>query len=195
MLSREKQLRPLIVDIGSNTFKMGWAGEDSPVILAPSVYADVKDYIFDLNVIEGFEELFYGETTDSHLYGLDALEYQNILKIHEFKKENNFTILLKFFQYYYSKLGIESDYQNKQPLIIISPFYMTELEKTKMQQMFFNELNFPYLLFLSESQAILQTLQKTTGVVINMGESYTYISSIFHGFTNIMARDIFPVSG
>ncbi len=195
MSNEERQLRPLILDIGSDRFKLGWAGDDSPSIIAPSVYVNVKDYIFDSNVIDGLEELFYDEKSDTQLYGEMALKYQNILNIHEFKKENNFSVLLKYFQYYYEQLNIAPDYKNKQPIIIIAPFFMTELEKSKIQQVFFNELNFPYLLFLSESQAILQTLQKTTGVVVNMGESHTYISSIYHGFTNIMARDIFPVAG
>ena len=195
MSNEERQLRPLILDIGSDRFKLGWAGEDSPSIIAPSVYVDVKDYIFDANVIDGLEELFYDEKSETQLYGEMALKYQNILNIHEFKKENNFSVLLKYFQYYYDQLNIAPEYKNKQPIIVIAPFFMTELEKSKFQQIFLNELNFPYLLFLPESQAILQTLQKTTGVVVNIGESHTYISSIFHGFTNIMARDVFPVAG
>lgn len=195
MINKDKQLRPLISDVGSDRFKLGWAGDDSPIIITPSVYVDVRDYIFDSNVIDGLEELFYDENSEIQLYGEMALQYQNILNIHEFKKENNFSILSKFFQYYYQKLDIAPEHKNKQLIIVISPFFMTELEKTKLQQIFFNELNFPYILFLSESQAVLQTLQKSTGVVVNMGESHTYISSIFHGFTNIMARDVFPVTG
>ncbi|MFX1338099.1 MAG: hypothetical protein ACFFDK_05790 [Promethearchaeota archaeon] len=195
MSNEERQLRPLILDIGSDRFKLGWAGDDSPCIIAPSVYADVRDYIFDSKVIDGLEELFYDENSETQLFGEMALKYQNILNIHEFKKENNFSVLSKYFQFYYNNLNIAPEYKHKQPIIVISPFFMTELEKSKLQQLFFNELNFPYILYLSESQAILQTLQKTTGVIVNMGESHTYISSIFHGFTNIMARDIFPVTG
>ncbi|TFG25891.1 MAG: hypothetical protein EU532_11155 [Promethearchaeota archaeon] len=195
MLNTDKQLRPLIIDIGTDKFKLGWAGDDSPSILAPSIYANRGDFIFDSNEIDGLEELFYDESAESHLFGEIALNYQNVLNIHEFKKEAQFSILSKFFQYYYQKLNVGAEYQNKQPIIVITPFFIPDLEKTKLQQIFFNELNFPYILFLSESQAILQTLQKTTGVVVNMGESHTYISSIFHGFTNIMARDIFPVAG
>ena len=195
MLNKDKQLNPLILVVGNDKFKLGWAGEDSPSVIVPSVYVNVRDFLFDSNVIDGLEELFYDENSEDHLFGEMALSYQNILNIHEFKKESNFSILSKFFQYYYQKLGIAPEYQNKQPIIVLTPFFMTELEKTKFQQIFFNELNFPYILFLSESQAILQTLQKTTGVIVNIGESYTYISSIFHGFTNIMARDIFPVAG
>jgi len=37
-------------------------------------------------------------------------------------------------------------------------------------------------------------MQKTSGVIINIGESSTLISTIFHGFTNIMAKDVFPIS-
>ena len=51
MSSKEKdQLRPLIVDIGSKNFRMGWAGDDFPDIIAPSVYVDKRDYLFTSDV-------------------------------------------------------------------------------------------------------------------------------------------------
>jgi len=189
------QTTPLILDIGTANSRIGWAGDDFPDIIAPSVYVDVSDYLFSSDVIEGLEELFFKNEQTPHLVGHLALKYQNILKIHEFKKEKNFNILLKFFLHYYSQLDIDEEYQFKQPLIILSPFFMSDLEKSKLQHIFFNVLKFPSLLFLHESQAILSTLQKTSGVVVNMGESSTYISTIFHGFTNIMARDVFPIAG
>jgi len=195
-MSRDNdQLRPLILDIGSNTFRMGWAGEDFPDIIAPSIYVNISDYLFSSDVIDGLEDIYIQKGSSSQLVGHDALKYQNILKIHEFKKENNYSVLLKFFYHYYKKLEISSEFKYRQPLIIITPFFISELEKTKLQDIFFDSLNFPSILFLSESQAILSTLQKSSGVVINLGESYTYISTIFHGFTNIMARDIFPIAG
>jgi len=189
------ELRPLILDIGSSTFRFGWAGDDSPEIIAPSVYVDATDYIFESDVIGGLEDLMGGGSQPDFFFGQDALKYQNILKIHEFKKENNYFILLKFFHHYYRQLNISPENQYKQPIIIITPFFISDLEKTKLEQIFFDELNFPYIRFLSDSQSILQTLQKTTGVIVNMGESYTYISTIFRGFTNIMARDVFPIAG
>jgi actin-related protein len=196
MSSKPKdQTRPLILDFGSAVSRIGWAGGDFPDIIAPSVYVDVSDYIFTSDIIEGLEELFLKESSITHLVGHQALKYQNILRIHEFKKENNFNILLKFFLHYYQELKIDEEYQFRQPLIILTPFFMSDLEKSKLQELFLNSLNFPSLLFLHESQAILSTLQKSSGVVVNMGESSTYISTIFHGFTNIMARDVFPIAG
>lgn len=189
------QTVPLILDIGTANSRIGWAGDDFPDIVAPSVYVDVSDYLFSSDVIEGLEELFYEKDQTPHLVGHQALKYQNILKIHEFKKENNFNILLKFFLHYYKQLKISEEVQFKHPLIIVSPFFMSDLEKSKLQHLFFNSLKFPSLLFLHESQAILSTLQKTSGVIVSMGESTTYISTIFHGFTNIMARDVFPITG
>ncbi len=191
----KKQLKPLIIDFGSNTFRMGWAGDDSPKINVPAVYVDNRDYLFESDVIDGLEELFIDDYTESNLYGYEALKYQNILKVHEFRKEHNYSILLRFFHYYYQQLEIDPDFHYKQPLILISPFFITELDKNKLRQVFFGAFNFPAILFLSESQAILSTLQKTSGVIINIGESNTYISTIFHGFTNIMARDSFPIAG
>ncbi|MHA1478145.1 MAG: hypothetical protein ACTSPU_08095 [Promethearchaeota archaeon] len=195
-----KQLLPLILNIGSDNFRLGWAGGDFPDLIAPSIYVDITDYLFNSNIIasdtiDGLEDIFLEPDNQPHLVGHDALKYQNILKIREFSKENNYNILLKFFSYYYQQLNITEEFQFKQPLIIITPFYKSELEKTKLQDIFFNSLNFPHILFLPETQAILSTLQKSSGVIVNIGESYTYISTIFHGFTNIMARDMFPITG
>ncbi|MEJ2277037.1 MAG: hypothetical protein P8Y70_04705 [Candidatus Lokiarchaeota archaeon] len=190
----DKFLKPLILDIGADKFRLGWAGKDFPEIIAPSVYVDMTDFLFESDIIEGFEEIFIkGE--EKHYYGHQALKYQNILKTHEFKKEKNYVILGKYFQYYYNQLQIPEDYHYMQPLIILSSFLMSDLEKAKLQQIFFDQFNFPYLMFLSDGKAILSTLGKTSGVVVNIGELNTYISTIFHGFTNIMARDTFPVSG
>jgi actin beta/gamma 1 len=194
-MSDNDQLLPLIIDIGCNNFRMGWAGDDFPDIIAPSVYVDISDYLFKSDVIIGLEDIFLDTNNQAHLVGHDALKYRGILKIREFRKENNYNVLLKFFYHYYQQLKISEELRFKQPIIIITPFYKSELEKTKLQEIYFNSLKFPYLLFLSESQAILSTLQKSSGVIVNIGESNTYISTIFHGFTNIMARDMFPITG
>jgi centractin len=72
---------------------------------------------------------------------------------------------------------------------------MSDLERTKLQQVFLETFNFPSILFLSEGQAIISTINKTNGVMVNIGESNTSITSILHGFINPVARDVFPISG
>jgi actin beta/gamma 1 len=193
---KKDPLRPLILDVGTNTFRLGFAGDDFPVILAPSVHVDGDNFLFTSDVIEGLEDIFAGKgELQKFLFGEEALKYKHILKISEFRKEKNYNIFLKFFEYYYKQLEIAPEFRYKQPIIVIAPFLMTEMEKSKFQQIFFDELNLPHILFLSESQAIMATLQKNSGVVVNMGESQTYIDCFFHGFTKIMARDVFPIAG
>jgi len=197
--AKNRYIRPLIVDIGSNTFRMGWASDDFPDIIAPTVYVDIGDYLFSSDVIEGLEDIYLEDKDQVHLVGDAAIKYQNILKIHEFIKEKNYNVLSKFFlNYYYqltNRLKVPEEYLFQQPIIIIAPFYLSELEKSKVQEIFFDTFHFPSILFLPESQAILSTLQKKSGVIVDLGESHTSISSIFHGFTNMMARDLFPIAG
>ena len=191
----QNQLCPLILDIGNSNFRLGWAGNDFPDIIAPSVYIDSTDYLFSSDVIDGLEDIYITKKdAEYHLFGNDALKYSNILKIREFKKQTNYNIMMKFFHYYYRQLKISIENQFKQPIIIISPFFMSDLEKTKLRDIFFNVFEFPSLLFLPDSQGILSTLQKTSAVIVNMGEINTYITSFLHGFTNIMARDTFPIA-
>ncbi len=192
----KNQLRPIIIEIGSQNFRLGWAGDDYPDIITPSVYIDNKDYLFTSDVIDGLEDIFITEkNAENHLFGHEALKYSNILKIHFFKKESNYNIFMKYFYHHYKQLNIAKENHFKQPIIIITPFFISELEKTKLQDIFFNVFDFPSLLFLSESQGILATLRKTSGVVINMGEANTTITTFLHGFSNAMARDIYPIAG
>jgi len=195
-MSSEKisQTRPLILDIGRNFFRLGWAGSDYPEVIAPSIYVDNKDYLFTSDVIDGLEDIFAGgQNVENQLFGNEALKYSNVLKVHELR--NNYNILMKFFHFYYKQLEIENENLFKQPIIIIAPFFMSELEQTKLRDIFFNVFEFPALLFLPDSQGVLSILQKPSAVIVNMGESNTYITTFLHGFTNIMASDTFPISG
>ncbi|MFX1574185.1 MAG: hypothetical protein ACFFB0_15685 [Promethearchaeota archaeon] len=190
------QLRPLILDIGNDNFRLGWAGNDYPDIIAPSVYVVRTDYLFASDVIDGLEDIFITEKdVEPHLFGQDALSYSNILKIREIKKHSDYNVMMKFFHYYYKQLEISNENQFKQPIIIITPFFMSDLEKTKLRDIFYNVFEFPALLFLPDSQGILSALQKTSALIVNMGEENTYITSFLHGFTNIMARDTYPIAG
>ena len=192
----KNQLRPLIIEIGSQNFRLGWAGEDFPDIIAPSVYVDNNDYLFTSDVIDGLEDIFITEkNTENLMFGHEALKYSNILKVHFFKKESNYNVFMKYFYHHYKQLNIVEENHFKQPIVIITPFVISELEKTKLRDIFFNMFDFPSLLFLSENQGVLATLQKTSGVVINMGEVNTNITSFLHGFSNAMARDTYPISG
>lgn len=197
MLPENKdQLRPLVLDIGNNFFRLGWAGNDYPDIIAPSVYVDNTDYLFASDVIDGLEDIFLTENNaENQLFGHDALGYQNILELREFWKEKNFNILMKFFYYYYKKLDVEEVNHFRHPIIILAPFFMSDIEKAKLRDIFFNVFDFPSILFLSESQGILTTFRKPSGVIVNMGEENTYITTFLHGFSNVMARDTYPIAG
>ncbi|HDZ18537.1 MAG TPA: hypothetical protein ENH75_09615, partial [archaeon] len=173
-----EQLRPIIIDFGNINTRIGRAGKDFPEIIAPSVYVDNTDYLFSSDIIDGLEDIFIIEKkAETQLFGDEALKYKNILNLHEFRKENNYTILMKFFYYHYKQLDIPSEYQFKQPIIIISPFFMSELERSKLRDVFFNVFDFPSLLFVPESQGILTILQKASGVIINIGEEFTSITT------------------
>jgi actin-related protein len=102
---------------------------------------------------------------------------------------------MKYFHFHYKLLEIEKDHFFKQPIIIMTPFFMSELEKTKLTDIFFNIFDFPALFFLPDSQGMLSIMQKPSAVIVNMGESNTYITTFLHGFTNIMARDTYPIAG
>jgi len=192
---KEEFLRPLILDIGSANFRLGFAGEDLPDIIVPSIYTDITDPIYKSDNISGLKDIVISKNTEKHLYGSEALKYKDILNTHQFVIEKNYNVLKKFFLYYYHQLGIEQNFFFQQPLIVLFPFTSSENDKKKMQQIFLDELNFPQINFLTFSDCVLSAIGKNTGVVINLGEQNSFVSTYLHGFSNFSARDFFPIAG
>lgn len=193
--SNEEFLKPLILDIGTANFRFGFAGDDFPDVIVPSIYADITEPLFKSDIIEGFEELFIADSMDQVLFGIEALKYKDILNIREFYKEKNFSILNNFFLHYYYQLDIPDEFLFQQPIIILFPFLSSESDRGKLQNLFLTELNFPSINFVNFSECILSALGKKTGIVINLGEQNSFVSTIYKGFSNITAREFFPIAG
>jgi actin-related protein len=172
---------------------MGWAGSDEPEIVEPSIYANTLK--FQSEFIDGFKEVFSNKIEKHYLFGSEAREYQGILDIEYMEKEESADLFHKYFLHQYQKLDIPQKYQFKQPIIIIDPYVMTDLQKDYYKTIFFERLNFPSLLFIPAEMAILTTLDKIDGVIINIGAKNTYIYSVYHGFTDPMAKDRLPFGG
>ncbi len=60
---KEEFLRPLILDIGSANFRLGFAGDDLPDIIIPSIYADITDPIYKSDNISGLKDIFVSKNT------------------------------------------------------------------------------------------------------------------------------------
>jgi len=190
-----KYSKALIIDIGSSNFRMGWAGSDESEIIEPSIYAHTTNFKFQSEFIDGFKEMFSNKIKNDYLFGNEALNYQGILKLEDLNKEESSNIFIKYFLHQYQKLNIPNEFQFKQPIILIDPFLMTDLEKANYKKIFFEQLKFPSLLFLPSDMAILTTLNKVDGVIVNIGGKNTRISSVYHGFTDSMAKDSVPIGG
>jgi len=191
----EKYLKPLILDLGYSTFRLGWSGSDAPEITAPSMYAEPTDFIFQSDVIEGIEQIVTKEQGNEYLFGNGARKYRNILNIQSLENKGNSPLFKQFFLKHYQKLNIPDDYQFLQPIIVICPYDLTDIEKKQYKNLFFEQLNFPFLLFLPSDKAILSTLKTVDGIIIDIGAENTYVSSVYHGFINPMAKQTFPVGG
>ncbi|MGV9200347.1 MAG: hypothetical protein ACOC4M_16190, partial [Promethearchaeia archaeon] len=106
--------RPIIVNIGCDNFRLGWAGEDLPEFIEPSIYVDIKDSILRSENIKGLDDILVNEErVNRYEFGNEALYYQNILNVHEFKKEKNLSIFWQYFHYFYEKLDIDPEYKYK----------------------------------------------------------------------------------
>ncbi|TFF98232.1 MAG: hypothetical protein EU547_02100 [Promethearchaeota archaeon] len=193
-LQEDKYLRPLILDMGYSTFRFGWSGSDTPEITIPSIFTKPNDFLFRSDVIEGIAEIISAEQKKL-LFGEDAERYKNILNIQRFEEKVNSPLFKDFFLKQYEKLDIPKDFRFMQPIVIICSYNLTEIEKKEYKDLFFNQLNFPFLLFLPSDKAILSTLNTVDGIIVDMGAKNIYISSVYHGFINPTAKEILPIGG
>ncbi len=194
-LQQTQYQRPLILDLGYNTFRLGWSGSDEPEILSPSIYAHCTDFIFHSEMIEGLTKIVAESQENPYLFGKKAKKYLNILNLQPIKAQDRISLLKEFFLEQYKRLEIPSEYQFNQSIIIICPYNLSDLEKNQFKELFFTQLNFPFILFLPSDKAILSTLNTVDGVIVDIGAENTYVSSIFHGFINPMAKETLPIGG
>ncbi|TXT65695.1 MAG: Actin-like protein [Promethearchaeota archaeon] len=185
----------LILDVGNSIFRLGWAGSDEPEVQEPSIYATTTNFKFQSDFIEGFKQIFSDKMEKECLFGREAFQYQGILNFEDLNVVENSQIFIEYFLHQYKKLNIPKEHQFKQHIIIIDPFLMTDLDKDKFKKIFFETLNFPSILFLPAEMAILTTLNKIDGVIVNIGEKNTYVYSVYRGFTDPMAKDRIPIGG
>ena len=168
----------LVIDLGNAYTKIGFSGEDLPKEIIPSLYARNKN--FDKkNEIGAFDQKM-------DIFGYEATEpqYQKEFDLfyltcgdHKEKTSKEYLEFLK--DALENKMGLStSEYD---VIVNISPIKNEENIRT-YGRLFIEELGFKALAMINSSSLSLYATGRTTGLVVQCGETRTYTVPIYEGF-------------
>jgi actin-related protein len=184
----------LVIDLGNAYTKIGFSGEDLPKEIIPSLYARNKMYD-KKNEIGAFDQkmdIFGYEATEPQ-YKKDYDLFHLTCGDHKEKTSKEYLEFLK--EALENKMGLSiSEYD---VIVNISPIKNDENIRT-YGRLFIEELGFKGLAMINSSSLSLYATGRTTGLVVQCGETRTYTVPIYEGFplyhalnkTKIGGRDL-----
>ena len=165
--------RVLVIDCGSSRIRIGFAGDPSSMISIPSVVGRPDAQRRAL----GMRDSYVGE---------EALRKAALLEMTEpiqgglIADEPSLEILLR--AAVHDQLGQSADQLRRTPLMLVdrslSPMHVRE----RLCQLAFEQLNVPSFYCTSSGSMALFSTGRTTGIVVDVGDTVTTVEVIYQGY-------------
>ena len=182
--------KPLVIDNGTGLSKNGYAGEDQPRTVFPTLVGYPKYQGIMSDVDQYVRDYFVGEE-GMILRGVVKLMYPL-----EHGSVKDWDAMEKIWHYtFHNDLRVNpSDH----PVLLTEPPLNPDLNKQKMFEIMFNTFIVPALYVSMQAVLSLYASGRTTGLVIDAGDGVIHIVPIYEGFAishaikriDIAGRDI-----
>ena len=179
----------LVVDNGSDTIKAGFAGEDNPTAIFPTICGGCRCPHFDPNT-EQFKDSFY--------VGEEALAKRGILSLKcpiEHGIVTDWDKMEKVWHYTFNE-ALKAD-TTKQPLLMSEcPIsHKTVGHREKMTQIMFETFELPSLYLANQAVLGLYASGRVTGVLLDIGTDVSYAVPIYEGHALLYATQYRGLGG
>jgi actin-related protein len=174
----------IVIDNGAGFIKAGWAGEDAPRFVIPTVVVEQNKEGVDM-------EYLIGEDAIQALH-----EDPNVTVIYPMKRGcvENWKALHQIWDHIF-KNCMQVDASQYPVLITVPPMCDKEQQKEMAARLFGKDFNVPALCISNASVLSLFSTGRTTGVVLEVGQDVTYTVPVYEGFPLAHATLKLPLAG
>jgi len=166
-------VQPIVIDNGSGMVKAGFAGEDVPRAVFPSIIGRSKQK----SAMPGMDEPEYyvGDEAQTKR-GICNLKYPI-----EHGVVTNWSDMEKIWDYtFFNELRVSP---NEHPVLLTEPPLNPKVNREKMTQMMFEIYRCPGVYVAIQAVLSLYTTGRTTGIVLDMGDGVSHTVPVYEGYS------------
>ena len=167
--------KALVIDNGTGLSKNGFAGEDQPRSVFPTLVGYPKYQAIMTDVEHYVREYYIGE---------EALNLRGVLKLLypiEHGQVNDWEAMERLWHYsFYNDLRVNP---NEHPVLLTEPPLNAKANREKMAEIMFETFNVPAIYISMQAVLSLYASGRTTGIVVDSGDGVTHIVPVYEGFS------------
>ncbi|KAL3841942.1 hypothetical protein ACJMK2_020019 [Sinanodonta woodiana] len=183
----------LVFDIGSYSFRAGYAGEDSPKAEFPTHYGFIEDTSAAMELDDPsnqkLEHKYYIDT-NSIKVPRKGMEIQNFLKDGIIE---NWDVFEKYMDYTYSRY-IKSE-SNMHPVLMSESSWNVRGKREKLTEIMFEKYNVPAFFLCKNAVLSAFANGRATGLVLDSGATHTTAVPVYDGYVLSQAIVKSPLAG
>eukprot|EP00055_Hartaetosiga_balthica_P011943 m.56137 g.56137 ORF g.56137 m.56137 type:complete len:508 (+) comp7785_c0_seq1:161-1684(+) len=173
-----KDIQTIVIDLGSNAVKVGFAGEDAPRVVVSSIAGFIKD-------VEKMDLEKHAHVTKDFYFGDEVWLYADVLEIKRVIEKGviqNYEMFELFLKYVLiEELKLTLDELKDYPVLITEPPLSPQANREKLCRLMFDTFNVAALYVANTSTLAIFGLGKTTGVVVDIGHEVSMCAAVYHG--------------
>lgn len=180
-----EEIQPLVIDCGSGSTKAGFAGDDAPRCVFPSIVGRPKHR--GVMVDRNHKDVFFGDEVKSRR---DMLTSKSPI---ERGIVTNWDDMEKLWEHtFYNQLNVAPE---EHPVLLTEPPLNPKANREKMTQIMFETFNVPAMYVATQQVLDLYASGRTTGIVVSLGDGASYVVPIYKGYAMAHAVQRFDLAG
>ncbi|KAC9307208.1 hypothetical protein R6Q59_003156 [Mikania micrantha] len=165
-------IEPIVIDTGSGSMKAGFAGDDAPRVIFPTISGSprykttgVMDHNNDNNFV-GDEALSGG----GHMILKYPIEHGTISDWDGMEKIWHHT--------FYNELRVDPE---EHPVLLTEPLLNSRLTRERITQIMFETFNLPAMSLYLQAVLSMYASGRTTGIVLDIGDGMSQFVPVYEG--------------
>ncbi|XP_060908639.1 uncharacterized protein LOC132985323 isoform X2 [Labrus mixtus] len=175
---------PIVLDTGSGLMKAGFADQDLPNIIFPTIIGSPK-----------YEEIMNGNLERDTYIGHEAQHMRGVLALkHPIKNGiiRNWDDMEKIWHHTFQQLGVDPE---DHPVLITEAAMNPLQNRQRMVEIMFECFCVPFTYVAMQAVLALYAAGKSTGVVFDSGDGVSHSVPVFEGYSLPHAVQRFPLAG